>query len=305
MFTSLTLPRDPRPQKSSAGPPVRDGYESFWPLFEWSIFDLDSEPPLSAFFGDFGIQKEVAMVKNLLKMEQNSQKIAKMSENAKVHLDLCFAYPNGSPHDPESTQIGRRGAKIHENMLKRCMRKKVTAKSCFSLIFGPFWGPRMTPKTIKMGDTDWLFVKKSMIVIDFSIFWCFFYNFGDVGTHNEAKMVPNPENHHFCLPFLHFSRKIRFSVGGCASRHVLWRTLSTWKPNFSGKVQEGCAKIKPRIDFFSKTPLKTYTGAQSTNITILLFSSSPRRDAGSPRVLRRFEKVIFHDFVQSPEKCKT
>ena len=77
-----------------------------------------------------------------------------MSENAKVHLDLCFTGPNGSPHDPESTQIGREGAKIHENMLPKRMRKKVTGKSCFLLISGPFGGPKMTPQTRKMGDTD-------------------------------------------------------------------------------------------------------------------------------------------------------
>ena len=74
------------------------------------------------------------MVENLLKMEQNSPEIEKMSENAKVHLDLCFTYPNGSPHDPESTQISRQGSKIHENMLKKRMRKKVTTKSCFLVI---------------------------------------------------------------------------------------------------------------------------------------------------------------------------
>ena len=82
------------------------------------------------------------MIKNLLEMEQNSQKIAQKSENASVHLDLCFTYPNGSPHDPESTQIGREGAKIHENMLPKRMRKKVTAKSCFSSIFGNLGVPK-------------------------------------------------------------------------------------------------------------------------------------------------------------------
>ena len=82
------------------------------------------------------------MIKNLLKIEQNSPKIAKMSENAKVHLDLCFTYPNGSPHDQESTKIGREGSKIHENMLKKRMRQKVTTKSSFSLISGSFGGPK-------------------------------------------------------------------------------------------------------------------------------------------------------------------
>ena len=95
------------------------------------------------------------MVKNLLKIEQNSPKIAKMSENAKVHLDLCFTYPNGSQHDPESIKIGREGSKIDENMLKKRMRQKVTTKSCFSLIFGSFGGPRITPQTIKMGEGHW------------------------------------------------------------------------------------------------------------------------------------------------------
>ena len=121
-------------------------------LFFASLFSTSFWDRFFVIFGDFGTKNEVKMIKNLLKIEQNSPKIAKMSENAKVHLDLCFTYPNGSPHDPESTQIGREGAKIHENMLPKRMRKKVTAKRCFSLIFGSFWGPQMTPQTIKMGD---------------------------------------------------------------------------------------------------------------------------------------------------------
>ena len=54
--------------------------------------------------------------------------------------------------------------------------------------------------------------------------------------------------------------------------------------------------------FFLGKPLKTYTGARSTKITNLLFFSSPRRDAGSPRVFRCFEKVIFPDF--EVRKCE-
>ena len=104
----------------------------FFELFERSIFDLNSDTPFFAIWGDFGTKNEVKMVKNLLKIEQNSPEIAKMSENAKVHLDLCFTYPNGSPHDPESTQIGREGSKIHENMLKTRMRQKKSPKSSFS-----------------------------------------------------------------------------------------------------------------------------------------------------------------------------
>ena len=128
---------------------------AFFQLFERSIFDLNSDTPFFAIFGDFGTKNEVKMVKNLLKIEQNSPKITKMSEIAKVHLDLCFTYPNGSPHDQESTKIGREGSTIHENMLKKRMRQKVTTKSSFSSILGSFWGPRITPKTIKMGEYHW------------------------------------------------------------------------------------------------------------------------------------------------------
>ena len=71
------------------------------------------------------------MLQNLLKMEQNLHNIATMSENTKVHLDLCFTYPNCSPHDPESTQIGREDTKIHENILKTRMRQKNTKKQFF------------------------------------------------------------------------------------------------------------------------------------------------------------------------------
>ena len=103
----------------------------FFELFERSIFDLNSDTPFFAIFGDFGIENEVKMVKNLLKIEQNSPKIAKMSENAKVHLDLCFTYPNGSPHDPESTQISREGSKMHDNMLQNTHATKNHQKAVF------------------------------------------------------------------------------------------------------------------------------------------------------------------------------
>ena len=110
-------------------------------LFFASLFSTSFWDRFFAIFGDFGTKNEVKMVKNLLKIDQNSPKIAKMSENAKVHLDLCFTYPNGSPHDQESTKIGREGSKIHENMLKKRMRQKVTTKSSFSSISGSFWAP--------------------------------------------------------------------------------------------------------------------------------------------------------------------
>ena len=66
---------------------------------------------------------------------------------------------------------------------------KSDEKNGFLSIFGPFRGPKITPKTIKMGDGHLLFASQPMIVIYFLIFWCFFYNFGDVGTDNEAKIV--------------------------------------------------------------------------------------------------------------------
>ena len=71
------------------------------------------------------------MIPNLLKIEQNSEKFAKMSENAKVHLDLCFTYPNGSPHDPESTEIGRFSDIFTIFAIKKRIGKKVTKKTAF------------------------------------------------------------------------------------------------------------------------------------------------------------------------------
>ena len=93
----------------------------FFELFQRSIFDLNSDPPFFDIFGDFRTKKEVKMVKNLLKIELNSPEIAKMSEIGKVHLDLCFTYPNGSQHDQKSTKMGREGSKIHENMVPKRM----------------------------------------------------------------------------------------------------------------------------------------------------------------------------------------
>ena len=48
--------------------------------------------------------------------------------------------------------------------------------------------------------------------------------------------------------------------------------------------------------FFHEKPIKTYTGARSTKIAILLFFDSRLPAAISPRVFRCFEKVIFADF---------
>ena len=91
------------------------------------------------------------MIKNLLKIDQNSAKIATMSEIGKVYLDLCFTYPNGSPHDQESTKIGREGGKIHVNMLKKRITKKVTAKSCFFIDFLLILGSQNHPQNHKNG----------------------------------------------------------------------------------------------------------------------------------------------------------
>ena len=84
----------------------------------------------------------------------------------------------------------------------------------------------MTPQTIKMGAGHWLFASQSMIVIDFLIFWCFFYNFGDVGTNNEAKMVPNPEKSSFwhTLPAL-FRKNEVLSRRVCVTARSLTHTL--------------------------------------------------------------------------------
>ena len=94
------------------------------------------------------------MVKNLLKIAQNPPKIGEMSENAKVHLDLCFTYPNGSPHDPESTEISRFSDIFATFSYKKTHRKQSDEKNGFLSIFGPFRGPKVTPKTIKMGEGD-------------------------------------------------------------------------------------------------------------------------------------------------------
>ena len=135
-------PEEPRTWKSQGSMIGVAPWAPFFELFERSIFDLNSDTPFFEILGDFRTKNEVKMVKNLPQIEQNSPQIAKMWEIGKVHLDLCFTYPNGSPHDQESTKISREGSKIHENMLKKRMRQKVTTKNSFSLISGPFWGPK-------------------------------------------------------------------------------------------------------------------------------------------------------------------
>ena len=90
------------------------------------------------------------MVKNLLKMEQNSPEIEKMSENAKVHLDLCFTYPNGSPHDPESTEIGRFSDIFATFCYQKTHRKKVTKKRLF-IDLGSISGSQSDPENHQNG----------------------------------------------------------------------------------------------------------------------------------------------------------
>ena len=124
-------------------------FGNFFALFERSIFDLNSDTPFFEILGDLGTRNEVKMVKILLKIEQNSPKIATMSEIGKVHLDLCFTYPNGSPHDQESTKIGREGSKIHENMLKKLMRQKSRQKAVFHRFWSHFGVPESPPKPSK------------------------------------------------------------------------------------------------------------------------------------------------------------
>ena len=63
-------------------------------------------------------------------------------------------------------------------------RKKSDEKNGFLSIFGPFRGPKVTPKTIKMGDGDWvlvfweqhnsLFGPPGRPGVDFGAFWMIF-----------------------------------------------------------------------------------------------------------------------------------
>ena len=185
----------------------------FFELFERSIFDLNSDTPFFEIFGDFGTKKEAKMVKNLLKIEQHSPKIAKMSENAKVHLDLCFTYPNGSPHDQESTKIGRQGSKIHENMLKKACEKS-NEKNLFFIDFWTILGSLNDPQNHENGPPrpPQKTPRPQMTPND------------NKRTPNYLTMIPNGpksgKNHHFCLPFRHFWGKVRFSCGRCASANV-------------------------------------------------------------------------------------
>ena len=128
-----------------------------------------------------------------------------------------------------------------------------------------------------------------MIVIDFFIFWCFFNNFGDVGTHNEAKMVPNPEKSSFwhTLPAL-FRKNEVFSRRVCVTARSLTHTLHAITSLFRKSAGRVCQN-QPQA---SKTPLQTCMGAQSTKSRIYCFSYSRMVDAISRRVLRCFEKVV-------------
>ena len=97
----------------------------------------------------------------------------------------------------------------------------------------------------------------------------------------------------FGTPFQHFSWKLRFSRGGCASRHVRWRTPSTWKPHFSGKVLEGCAKIKPRIDFRSILAHPSSTFPEKWGFRVGGVRQRTSRDAHLP-----------HENLTFQEKCR-
>ena len=166
------------------------------------------------------------MVQILAKIEQNfTDNRAKVGKCKSAFGPVFYISKWLSARPRIDPNRSRRGKNTRKHATKT-HAKKVTEKNCFLLILGSFWGPKMTPKTIKMGDTDQLFAKKSMIVIDFLIFWCFFNNFGDVGTHNEGKMVPNPEKSSFwhTLPAL-FRKNEVFSRRVCVTARSLTHTL--------------------------------------------------------------------------------
>ena len=67
-------------------------------------------------------------MKNRSKGRSGSEKCDFFCENAEVQQTPRGAGPNGSPHDPKSTNIGRGGSKIEKN-LRKCPEKTRLKKS--------------------------------------------------------------------------------------------------------------------------------------------------------------------------------
>ena len=73
-----------------------------------------------------GVENRGKITQNRSKGRSGSENGESFCKNAEVQKTLCFASPNGSPHDPESTKIGRGGSKIDQKLLTHA--KKTRAK---------------------------------------------------------------------------------------------------------------------------------------------------------------------------------
>ena len=166
------------------------------------------------------------MVQSLVKIEQNfTDNRAKVGKCKSAFGPVFYiskwlsARPRIDPNRPRRVKNTRKHAtKTHA--------KKSNGKKLFFIDLGVIWGSQNDPQNhkngcrastfcLKVNDCHWLF--------DFLVF---FYNFGDVGTHNEAKMVPNPEKSSFwhTLPAL-FRKNEVFSRRVCVTARSLTHTL--------------------------------------------------------------------------------
>ena len=69
-----------------------------------------------------GIENGGKITQNRSKGRSGSEKGEFFCKNAEVQQTLCFASPNGSPHDPESTKIGRGETKIKQKLQKHAQK---------------------------------------------------------------------------------------------------------------------------------------------------------------------------------------
>ena len=61
-----------------------------------------------------GVENGGKITRNRSERGSGSENGDFFGKDAEVQQTLCFASPNGSPHDPESTKIGRGGSKIDQ-----------------------------------------------------------------------------------------------------------------------------------------------------------------------------------------------
>ena len=86
----------------------------------------------AAFSMTLGVENGGKITRNRCERGSGSENGDFLGRNAEVQQTLCFASPNGSPHDPESTKIGRGETKMkqklqkhaHENASEKNGRKK-------------------------------------------------------------------------------------------------------------------------------------------------------------------------------------